>query len=359
MVITKSDDLFKILKNIQKESKTPKCSTVVRNVQFIKNKGIVFKFSENIRYLYYYNTDVDFTTAVSNFVIEAILACFETADEVSINYTDIGGVSINGCINVESSNESVEFVDINNDLKFDLIFTKEQFDKLENDFIYTIGNNFYNPKTTDTIGFAVNSGELYKLRAGINIYSISKFDATINNATMEQNYGHNNFISLMPRKVFDLVAGDTVYIKIQDANENTIIKTNKMHIVYNIAKMNTGVFLERLKKFNSDSADNGVKIPNALKNLKLNNFVKNYSEESEDNSVVVNLADSTVSLFNSCNLNFQDAQQCDYKISTNLQAFSFLLDNISEDSCIKEMEDGSCYYIKNNEVIYFFVKNNI
>ena len=358
MVITKSDDLFKILKNIQKESKTPNCSTAVRSVLFAKNKGIVFKFSESIRYLYYYNADVDFTASISNFVIEAILACSETADEITINRAD-RGVCINGSVVVESISESIEDVDINNDLKFDLIFTKEQFDKLENDFIYTIGNNFHNPKTTDTIGFAINSGELYKLRAGINIYSISKFDATINDVTMEQDYGHNNFISLMPRKVFDLVSGDTVYVKIQDPNGSTIIKTNKMHIVYDTPEMGTSVFLERLKKLNSDSTDNGIKIPNALKNLKINNFVKNCSEESEDKNIVVNLSDSTVSLFNACVLNFQDEQQCDYKISTNLQAFSFLLDNTSENSYIKEMEDGSCYYVKNNEVIYFFIKNNI
>ena len=64
MIINKNDELVNLLKTFTKDNKTPDCSTVVSKVCFKKEQGIKFTFSENINYLIYKNSEVDFNAKI-------------------------------------------------------------------------------------------------------------------------------------------------------------------------------------------------------------------------------------------------------------------------------------------------------
>ena len=233
MIINKNDELVNLLKTFTKDNKTPDCSTVVSKVCFKKEQGIKFTFSENINYLIYKNSEVDFNAKIDgSLFVSVVLSEFESGKEtvnIAVDATSEFKVIVNDKYYFEAENFSSSF---ESGIEKHITFTKEQFDLLKNDFVYTVANYFENPKTTDVIGFACHEGTMFKLLPSVSAYKISKFDALIDETTLQQNYGHETKIWLLPKKVYDIVVGNEISMEFRE--EEIYISTEKVYISYNI-----------------------------------------------------------------------------------------------------------------------------
>ena len=355
MIINKNDELVNLLKTFTKDNKTPDCSTVVSKVCFKKDEGIKFTFSENINYLIYKNSEVDFNAKIDgSLFVSVVLSEFESGKEtvnIAVDATSEFKVVVNDKYYFEAENFSSSF---ESGIEKHITFTKEQFDLLKNDFVYTVANYFENPKTTDVIGFACHEGTMFKLLPSVSAYKISKFDALIDETALQQNYGHETKIWLLPKKVYDIVVGNEISMEFRE--EEIYISTEKVYISYNITYMGTGVFKQNLA-YRGVSQNNPVKF-SVFKNLNTKGFVNNTFEIEEDKNISISV-NSNKAEIKIENLTYKtDITAPDCKFYFNLEVFNFLLDVLSEEATISEIDDETKYLIKDGDDILFIPKSN-
>jgi len=354
MIISKNDKFVEFLRTLTEFSKTPNCSTVVSKIEFIEGNGICFYFSENIERIFIKNKNVDFSRYVEGDIFITATLAELSAGDVEIKYEqETNSVILNNKFSFNSFILNRNFTDsIIEDN--DIFFSKEQWDNLAEDFKFTLGCCFTNPKTADTIGFANNQGTLYKLLPGTSAYVIDKFDASVNETSMSQNYGHSSNIWLMPRKVYDLICSmneSTVFIRFED--DNIKIETENMFLVYKTTYMGNGCFKRRLSLI-STGTNNLIDIT-LLKELISNvkNLVGFCFENGEDKNLQLSIADglATISI-EELTTKIKIKQTSDtLKLCANFNFISYIVDKLSNNAVII---DSSC----NEEDIYLIKDGN-
>ena len=355
MIINKNDELVSLLKTLTKDSRTPDCSTVVSKVCFKKGEGIKFTFNENINYLIYKNPEVDFNAKVEgSLFVSTILSEFENGKEtvnIAADTTSEIKVVINDKYYFEAENSDLLF---KTGIEKYITFTKEQFELLKKDFVYTIANYFENPKTTDVVGFACHEGAVFKLLPSVSAYKISKFDALINETTFQQNYGHETKIWLLPRKVYDIVIGNEISMDFLD--EEIYISTEKVYISYSPIYMGTNVFKQNLF-YRGAEQKNPVKL-SVFKNLNIKGLINNAFDVEEDKNVNVSVNNNKAEIKIE-NLTYNtDITTPDCKFYFNLTVLNFLLDILSDEATISEIDDETKYLIKDGDDILFIPKTS-
>ena len=195
---------------------------------------------------------------------------------------------------------------------------------------------------------------MFKLLPSVSAYKISKFDALIDETTLQQNYGHETKIWLLPKKVYDIVVGNEISMEFRE--EEIYISTEKVYISYNITYMGTGVFKQNLA-YRGVSQNNPVKF-SVFKNLNTKGFVNNTFEIEEDKNISISV-NSNKAEIKIENLTYKtDITAPDCKFYFNLEVFNFLLDVLSEEATISEIDDETKYLIKDGDDILFIPKSN-
>lgn len=355
MIINKNDELVSLLKTFTKDSRTPECSTVVSKICFKKGEGIKFTFGENINYLIYKNSEVDFNAKVDgSLFVSTILSEFENGKEtvnIAADTTSEIKVVIDNKYYFEAENFNSSF---ETDSEKHISFTKEQFESLKKDFVYTIANYFENPKTTDVIGFACYEGTMFKLLPSVSAYKISKFDALIDETKLQQDYGHETKIWLLPRKVYDIVIGNEISMNF--CEDEIYISTEKVYISYSITYMGTTVFKQNLA-YRGAEQNKPIKL-SVFKNLNTKGFVNNAFDIDEDKNVSISVNNNKAEIKIE-NLAYKtDITAPDCKFYFNLTVLDFLLDVLSDEATISEIDDETKYLIKDGDDILFIPKTS-
>ena len=360
MIIEKNDELVNLLKNLLPSSRTPSCSSVISKVGF-HNKGITFYLTERIETVTYFCDSVDIPACyvANSFFVSLLLSEIERKGKAEIKYSESPKKSVvvndEYVFNITESASSIYRGE--EDVTADIRFSKEQISALYKDFVYTIGDYFTNPKTTDVIAIAIKEGTVYKLLPGIHTYSISKFDAVIDDAHVARRYGHSKSIFLLPRKLFDLIIGDEV--KIQLGDEYVTIKTNKVEICYQFVEFGTKAFTKFIAYYGTTPAESSIAL-SSLKNLGIKDFVDNGFESEEDKNIQITIENDKAKIsIENCTFT-KDIKEKNFKISTNMSCLSFLIETCSESATIEEVEteDENFYLIHDGEKIIFIPKTN-
>ena len=225
---------------------------------------------------------------------------------------------------------------------------------MKKDFVYTIANYFENPKTTDVVGFVCHEGAVFKLLPSVSAYKISKFDALINETTFQQNYGHDTKIWLLPRKVYDIVIGNEISMDFLD--EEIYISTEKVYISYSPIYMGTNVFKQNLF-YRGAEQKNPVKL-SVFKNLNIKGLINNAFDVEEDKNVSISVNNNKAEIKIE-NLTYNtDITTPDCKFYFNLTVLDFLLDVLSDEATISEIDDETKYLIKDGDDILFIPKTS-
>lgn len=343
MIIKKDGTFSKVLKEILKGNKTGNVSTLLNEILFEKNKGIILILTEGINSLLIKDENIDFNAKVPNSFIVTALASELEKDDVSISIID-SNITFNGyTFETISLDDTYEGEVSNNKISPFIFFKQEQFRNLEKDFELTIGNYFKLSKATDVICFAFNEGKLYKLLPGCNVYEISKFDAVIDEIELEKNFGHSTCIYIMPHKIFDIMKNEQ-NITISYNNGcfyfagSEIVLTSR----YGNNSLKTNVFINNLSIINKDSEN----IATLKDFLPLKEYIKNISsnlfEEAETPNIFINIEDGKLKInIEDVLRSFDTNLKNNITFDVNLLAFNYILQNLPEDTMISK----SNYYL--------------
>ena len=360
MIVKRGSNLANLLKKFLKDYNTQNCSMIVLKTSFDKKeKTVSFVFSESIETVVVKDESVDFSASINgSFLITAILSELEKSEEVEIAYND--GVVNVGSIEFEQSEfESKSFVGGGDP---DIAFTKEELDELGKDFIYTSGNWFVSPKTTDVIGFFVYEGTLYKVLPGVSIYKIGKFKALVDTVRLQQEFGHSTSCWLFPRPVYDLFAGDEM--KIALTSDTLILYNNWLSVTYTTPEMSSAAFKRKLTAARNATADDVAKSPmKPYKAIDFSTFTKNNFESEEDRNVKIYKDLDTNKSPGEMTVVIDDAkfkatfEGVDERVplNTNLSSLTFTLGQISDNAQITEAntETDSVYVIIDGDEFVF------
>ena len=358
MIISKESKLIEILNETFSMSRTPRISTVVTAVQFISEVGIIIRFEDNPRSIFVKDESVQMNfTIFSSLFVSVLVAAVEANGSVEIKMSD-GIVTVNGFKFTDTGSDYIHRPRIENP---HITFTKEQFLKLERDFDITIGNYFSNPKNTDSIGFAFTEGKVYEIAPGASLYKISKFDALIDEVQIEQDFGHDDKIFLMSRKIFDIVKHSDGDIKFYFDTNNGIVKINTdlMEFSYTYQQFGTN-------KFKSNLSLKGFTDGFALKNFEkaipvLRNITPYFFESSEDSNVCIEIKSDKITI------DIEDIKkeipvelpiEGTYLFNTNINALMYVINSVSlETASIKDI--GSDMIEVMDGETYFYLPNGI
>lgn len=362
MIIKKDDNLAVLMRKFLKDYNTQNCSMIVLKTCFDHmEKTVSFVFSENIESIVAKCEDVDFTASINgSFFITAILSELDRFGEVRVCRPDPekNDITVNSIKFDECEFESKTFPNVETDISF----TKEEFDKLGNDFTCTTGNWFVSPKTTDVIGFYVYEGALHKVLPGISVYKIGKFEASVNAVGLEQRYGHSASTWLLPRPVYDIFAGDAVKIALN--SEGMVLTNNWLALSYSTPEMSTNAFKKKINAARNATADNVPKSPmKPYKAIDFSVFMKAGFESEEDRNVKIykdaetnkNPGEMTVIIDDAkFNAVFEGANES-IPLNTNLSSLAFILGQVSDDAQIAEAntETDSVYVIIDGDEFIF------
>lgn len=244
MVLTKDSEEIKIFKELVKDSLNKNASFTINNISFIPEKGIkiIIDESDTSSTIYIKNPNVDFVATVSSLIIPTILGAISNKDSINIVYSDNGKVEIDDTYAIEAmSSDNSSFYDRISEPMPMIIFTKEQYAKLEKDFDLTKGNYFSNEKNVDTIGFVNDEGSIKLISTGAYLYKYSdNLDATINTVMVEQAGGHDVQIFLLPRKIYDITKHFEDSLKIYLNNQGYIaFESDTIYFCYTTTSFGT------------------------------------------------------------------------------------------------------------------------
>ena len=358
MVISKESNLVKIFNEIIEPSRTPKTATEVASVSFTLNKGITVNFDDNLTNLYIKDTTVDFEASADGMIIPIILSELSKNDSVELTQKESGEILVNDKWNIQTSSmASFRTNEIETPI---LSFTKEQYLKLENDYIFTVGNYFSNPKNTDCIGFVIKEGTVYEICPGASLYKLGKFDATIDSVEAQHVMNYDTKIYLFPRKIYNITKHFNETIKFHMDSEGTItISSDSVFVTFNCPSYGTNVFSEILS--NSTAINDGIKASTFEKIVETIEPVLacNY-KDTEDINVSVKVVDGTA------NIDFKDESS---KISltventpntsfcVNANVLCYLVKNFPES--VLKIDSSDFIYVQDGETFYRFANANI
>lgn len=361
MIVKRGSNLANLLKKFLKDYNTQNCSMIVLKTSFDKKeKTVSFVFSESIETVVVKDESVDFSASVNgSFLITAILSELEKNEQVEITCDIDKGVVRVGSIEFEQSEfESKSFISG----EADVAFTKEELDELGKDFIYTSGNWFVSPKTTDVIGFFVYEGSLYKVLPGVSIYKIGKFKALVNTVRLEQDLGHSTLIWLFPRPIYDLFAGDEM--KVMLTGDNLTAFNSWLSVYYTTPEMSSAAFKRKITAARNATADEVAKSPmKPYKAIDFSAFTKNNFESEEDRNVKIfkdldankNPGEMTVVIDDAKFKAVFEGIDEGVPLNTNLSSLTFILGQISDSAQITEAntETDSVYVIIDGDEFVF------
>lgn len=353
MVITRNCNVAKILKETLKESFTPNFNSSISAVEFSEGSGIYLVFEDSCCY-YFKIKDVstDFTAGVqSPLIINAICAILDQQETVVIEYdgesVKVGDYKFKTYSELRTGNRNDEQMPI-------MTFTKEQYDKLDEDFDYTLGNYFANKKNTHCIGIANKEGKIYKVCPGAVLYKLESFDAVVDSVEAENVGGHDTSISLMPKRLYNLTKHFNENLKLV-VNGNTIsIDSDTVCVNYSCMPFGTRMFehyIENNVKFD------GVNI-SSLKDF-VNKYIKPISDNlfanDEDPNITLIVENGKATAKMKQMTVTGDVECENIEINVDIAVLTYLLNNF-DDLVIKELSDTE-FELRSGDT-YLSIPNN-
>lgn len=353
MIISKESEVYNFLKKVVKtEAKTAKILTTITSVNFIAQQGIKFKFTGG----YYFVKD---ETIRHNFTIESELFCSLLLSEVEDN-EKVELELKNGKITVgEFTFEAVELKTPNAE-NFEnystIVFSPEQYKKIEKDFNYTISNFVKTPHTVDSIVIGVNNGKVYEVNPGTYLYRLTSFDATIYSVEFDQHYGHRSECYIIPHYYYDLFKGSKNNVTIKVFSDNVIICSDNITLKYNPDVMKRDLFINQTKWFSEVSSSILFKdikeIVKIAEKISRNNYANNedleFFVEAKDGKAVISSQDVKVEIPFDKEISFG----CDSAV------LAFFKDKVSDDAMIfvpnPDGDYGNRIFIKDGNSLYSF-----
>ena len=352
MVITKGSKTANILAELINPSYTQKATTNVSYVEFVKDKGIYIRFDDAIESLFITDKTVDFSCEVVGSYLVTVLNFTLAKNDANISFIN-GKVMVSGFAfdtRDEQQFESVNFSQAH------ITFTKEQWAKLEKDFVATAGNTFKNPRITDVVNFTVHQGVLYKTLPNISHWEISKFDATIDDVGLSQEYGHTTKIWGLPKKVWSLLKeADEVQLFLASYNK-ILAKADGLELVYSIYPSKNTAFLDMLEKRTNGQKCLTIKDISANGELlRLLEDSKKYAfEQEEDKNCLITVEEGELKFEVDTNAStkFEIAYSGPtVKISVDLVVLEHVLKYLPEDTEIREYEK-SIIFVNGDKTIF-------
>ena len=345
MIIRKDSELVKIFKVLLEDHKTPGCSTVVSKVEFYKNKGISFRFLDsNKMNLKYKEETVDFECSIEDsWIVTLILSILKDKEEVELKVSN-GKLVVDNLYEFNASNDTQDYDGWEWHYD-DIVLNTEQIEELRKDCFYTVGNYFSNPKSTNVVGIANNSGSIYKLIPSVYVYKIEPLNGLINDVKFSQSFGHSDIIWILPKVIFDIISGSNK-AGFYFINSNYVsIATDKIDIHYNTDKFGTTKFKDRLKWFGSTprtdlSPDFNL---SKIKKVLLDDYSTFELEEDKNISIVVENNIATIKI-GGCTYS-TNIEENNFVIKTNFAALLFVLKNCSDNAVIREIEEDNAYLV--------------
>lgn len=362
MVLTKESDFYKVLKEVVNSvSETKGFSTEIQSIIFLKEKGIILRFSdennENNKNIKIFDKNIDFSTAVNSSVfIPFVIDKFENENEVKFTLTN-GYVYID---DIKFKAVDIELDEITEDEKKPIInFSTEQFKKLEKDFKFSSENYYKDSSLTDTILFGINNGELYEVASGVCGYKLSKFDGTEDEVALQQLAGHSKILFALPHFYFNILKNINQNVSVTINNSlsayvHILLKSENIEIRYKTTKLRTDLFEEHIKWFAQTIS--GIKISEIPEVIKIANILAKYNyQTAEDKEFFFKIKDKTL---------FIDAEDLKLKYDCNIEqnfraginsatAFSYIASQLSDDAIIaKNNAESERLFIKDKNSFY-------
>lgn len=353
MIISKESEVYNFLKKVIKtETKTAKILTTITSVNFLVQQGIKFKFTGG----YYFVKD---ETIKHNFAIESELFCPLLLSEIEDN----GKVELelkNGKITIgefifeatlETSNVAENFENYST-----IVFSPEQYKKIEKDFNYTISNFVKTPHTVDSIVIGINNGKVYEVNPGTYLYRLTSFDATIYSVEFDQHYGHRSECYIIPHYYYDLFKDSKNNITIKVFADNVIIYSGNITLKYSPDVMKCNLFVNQTKWLSEISSSILFKdikeIVKIAEKISRNNYANNedleFFVETKDGKAIISSQDIKVEIPFDKEISFG----CDSAV------LAFFKDKVSDDAMIfipnPDGDYGNRIFIKDGNSLYSF-----
>ena len=353
IIFSKESEIYNFLKKVVKtEVKTAKILTTITNVDFLAQKGIKFKFTGG----YYFVKD---ETIENSFTVESELFCPLLLSEIEDN----GKVEFefnNGKITIGEFTFEATELETSKTENFEnystIVFSSEQYKKIEKDFDYTISNFVKTPHTVDSIVIGINNGKVYEVNPGTYLYRLTNFDATIYSVEFEQHYGHRSECYIIPHYYYDLFKGSKNNITIKVFADNVIIYSGNITLKYTPDAMRYELFVNQTKWLSEVSSSIIFKdikeIVKIADKISRNNYANNedleFFVETKDGKAVITSQDVRVEIPFDKEISFG----CDSAV------LAFLKDKISDDGIIfipnPDGNYGNRIFIKDGNSLYSF-----
>ena len=308
MLIKKDSNVAYLINEFLKENEdgVEETSIIVSNGIFCLYNKDKYKISTNIE------TDISFST--NNYKILFVMNEVLKTEDLEITKEDFD-VSINTDINESEDSEKC------------ISFTNKQFTDLEKFFVLTKSNWVTNPSLVDVINIGIKEGTLYKVIPSTIAYNIGKFDATVDETTLNSLFGHEVVLYSLPKKIFDIVKKDEK-IDIgfsEEYSSHLYVKSSNFNIECFKAKRDKTSAFEKYVQMRFNDGEDFSSI------LKLDEYLKyindiSYSAEDENIGIAkntntgkldINLFETKISTDIEAPLNFN--------LVTNLYGLKFLL----------------------------------
>lgn len=229
-------------------------------------------------------------------------------------------------------------------------FSKEQFENLEKDFVFTSGNYYIHQKLFDVIIFIINEGKVYEYCPGVRLLKVSNLNATLDSATIEQTYGHSFVLyGVINKIIFDILKGkDRVDFFLDGSykfvSDNTVVE-------YTVSDFN--ISLEMAKQYVSNRNTEADKtIPfSVLKNI-YNKIHLEYIPDTEKISMYVEKEDghTSINIENLYKIPADDIS-IDFSFGTDYRVLDWIIYNLPENTEVSLM--NSLIRFKSGDEYYF------
>ena len=360
MIISKESNLVKMFKEIIESSRTPKAAKEVVSVSFIHNEGISVDFNDNLASIFIKDTTVDFEAATDGMIIPIILSELSKNNSIEIKKNTENEVIINNKWNIQSTDYCDKSVTSKKEIETPILsFTKEQYIKLENDFIFTIGNYFSNPKNTDCIGFVIKEGLVYEICPGASLYKLGKIDATIDSVEAQHVMNYETKIYLLPRKIYNIVKhfDGTINFHMNPAGKMEISSEN-VYAIFNCPNYGTSVFAEVLE--HSVAIEDGIKASAFTKIVETVDSVNLYNyKDTEDMNISVKITEGNAKIslkdeILSISIPVENIPNISFCVNANV--LYYLVKNCPES--VLKIDSSDFIYAQDGETFYRFANAN-
>lgn len=359
MVLTKESDFYKVLKEVVNSvSETKGFDTEIQSIIFLKEEGILLKFSdENNKNIKIHDKNVDFSATINSSVfVPFAIDKFENENEVKFTWLD-NYVYIN---DIKFKTNDTELDKVPEDEEKPIInFSAEQFKNLEKDFKFSSENYYKDSSLTDTILFGINNGELYEVASGVCGYKLSKFDGTEDEVALQQLAGHSKILFAVPHFYFNILKNMNQNVSVTINNSlsayvRVLLKSGNIEIRYKTTTLRIDLFEKHVKWF--AQIISGIKISEIPEVIKIANILSKYNYQTvEDKEFFFKIRDKKLFIdVEDLNLKYDCNVEQNFRAGINsATAFSYIASQLSDNAIIaKNSAESERLFIKDKDSLY-------